>query len=57
MVYVKYNQQLKKQFNRKDKINFVSLKHTDEGSEWLVGVMDDKGQVLILPNDPTFPWA
>ena len=40
LVYVKYNQQLKEQYNRRDTIDAISLKDIDDNNEWLIGRMD-----------------
>lgn len=56
-MFVKYNRQLKDQFDRRDIIDPISLKHIDESNEWLVGVMEDEGEVPVFYDDPTFTWG
>ena len=38
-MYVKYNRQLKKRFDRRDVIDPLSLNEIDESNEWLIGRM------------------
>ncbi|XP_019457653.1 PREDICTED: uncharacterized protein LOC109358041 [Lupinus angustifolius] len=40
LVYVKYNQALKRRYNIKDEVDPISLNDIDECNEWLVGEMD-----------------
>ena len=42
LVYIKYNQALKKRYNERDTIDPIILKEIDESNERLVGRMDDK---------------
>ena len=37
---MKYNQQLRERYNRRDTIDPISLKDIDDNDEWLVGRMD-----------------
>ncbi|XP_039046239.1 uncharacterized protein LOC120186354 [Hibiscus syriacus] len=41
LVYVKYNQALKRRYNHRDVIDPISLDDIDESNEWLLGRMDE----------------
>lgn len=60
LVYVKYNQQLKRRQDIRDEIDPISLNDIDECNEWLVGEMDeddDAGNELVFDDDNTLNWA
>ena len=62
MVYVKYNQALKRRYNLRDEIDPISLNDIDESNEWLVGELDEgdddagAGDELVFGGDDTLTW-
>ena len=40
-MYIKYNQALKRRYNKCDTINPISLKDINDNNEWLIGKMED----------------
>ena len=42
LVYIKYNQALKKTYDERDTIDIIILKEIDESNEWLIGRMNDE---------------
>ncbi|XP_019077642.1 uncharacterized protein LOC109123148 [Vitis vinifera] len=42
LVYIKYNQALKRRYNECNTIGPISLKDIDDSNEWLIGRMEDK---------------
>ena len=42
LMYIKYNQALKKRYDEHDTIDPIILKEIDESNEWLIGRMDDE---------------
>ena len=42
LVYIKYNQALKRRYNERNTIDRISLKDIDDSNEWLIGRMEDE---------------
>ena len=42
LVYIKYNQALKRRYNERNTIDPISLKDIDDSNEWLIGRMEDE---------------
>ena len=42
LVYIKYNQALKRRYNECNTIGPISLKDIDDNNEWLIGRMEDE---------------
>ena len=62
LVYVKYNQALKRRFKLKDEIDPISLNEIDECNEWLVGEMDgddddDVEGERVFEGDDALTWG
>ncbi|XP_019451757.1 PREDICTED: uncharacterized protein LOC109353851 [Lupinus angustifolius] len=60
LVYVKYNQALKRRYNIKDEVYPISLNDIDECNEWLVGEMDsdddEGGNERVFEDDDDLQW-
>ena len=42
LIYIKYNQALKRRYNERNSIDPISLKDIDDNNEWLIGRMEDE---------------
>ena len=42
LMYIKYNQALKRRYDERDTIAPISLKEIGDSNEWLIGRMDDE---------------
>ncbi|GLU06120.1 hypothetical protein SLE2022_231780 [Rubroshorea leprosula] len=55
LVFVKYNQALKAQYNSKNEIDPISLDYIDDSNKWLIGKMggdqDDAENELVFGDD------
>ena len=60
LVYVKYNQALKRRYSLKDEVDPISLNDIDECNEWLVGEMDgdddEVGNERVFEGDDALNW-
>ena len=59
LVYVKYNQALKRRYSLKDEVDPISLNDIDECNEWLVGEMDEDDEVgneRVFEGDDALNW-
>ena len=55
---MKYNRQLKERYNRRDTIDYISLKDIDDSNEWLIGRMDGNSddEELVFGEDDDLIW-
>ena len=51
LMYIRYNQALKRRYYLRDTIDPIVLTSIDESNEWLMGEMDDAGDDLVFDDD------
>ena len=54
LVYIKYNQALKRRYNERNTIDLISLKDINDSNEWQIGRMEDEDSHGGAQNDFVF---